>query len=113
MSQHRAVGSPWYCAKEERMGRRSRKGNVSTRGTERKPRAGRAVAKDPGSPDRLETDKQWPLAAHVRVFWVLLKAGAGLGSVWAIVVIRLSIYHTDRCEDRGLEQRKERRWCVL
>ncbi|KAB0366848.1 hypothetical protein FD754_011004 [Muntiacus muntjak] len=26
-------------------------------------------------------------------------AGAGLGSVWAIVVIRLSIYHTDRSED--------------
>ena len=31
---------------------------MSTRGTERKPRARRAVAKDPGSPDRLETDKQ-------------------------------------------------------
>lgn len=58
MSQHRAVGSPWYCAKEEHMGRRSGKGNVSTRGTERRPRAGRAVAKDLGLPDRLETDKQ-------------------------------------------------------
>lgn len=55
MSQHRAVGSPWYCVKEENIARRSGKGNVSTRGTERKPRAGRAVAKEPGSPDRLET----------------------------------------------------------
>lgn len=56
---------------------------------------------------------RWRLVAYVRVFWVLLNAGAGLGSVWPIVVIRLSIYHTDCYEDRGLEQRKVRRWCVL
>lgn len=46
--------------------------------------------------------------AYVRVFWALLNAGEGLEAFGPIVLIRLSIYHTDCCEDRGLEQRKGR-----
>lgn len=44
--------------------------------------------------------------------WALLNAGQAWEALWPIVLIRDLVFITiDCCEDRGLEQRKGRRWC--